>query len=131
MFKKSNGACYQEAPVLPPQSQSTPQKSHAQPQPVVTSPKVLSPEKLERLMEMRQQQSRSNAASNDGSKNSNFLRSALDRISNRSSKSKSKSRSSSVPLRTLINSEAELTIAKDERDEVYPTEIDDLRKGKG
>lgn len=46
-------------------------------------------------------------------KQSNFFRSALDRISNRSSKSKgSKNRSSSVPLRTLISSNLEISTDK-------------------
>lgn len=125
---------------------STPVATRDEAPAAIVSPKVLSPEKLELLMESRNNyynhhsKHASSSSAADGSKNSNFLRSALDRISNRASKSKSKSssssaaaRSSSVPLRTLVNN-GELDVLAvspdDNQDELYPKEIDDLRRGK-
>ena len=145
MFNKSSATAVktrqQQVESSPPEKQSQPAINHRntqQPQQEIVhhvSPKVLSPEKLERLMESKAKSAQQQQQQTE--KNSNFLRSALDRISNRSSKSKSKSRSSSVPMRTLIN--AELAAVPVEQppppppppqEEFYPQEIDDLRRGK-
>lgn len=147
MFNKSSATAVktrQQIESSPPEKQSQPaikqeavnHRNTQQPEIVHhVSPKVLSPEKLERLMESKAKSAQQQQQQTE--KNSNFLRSALDRISNRSSKSKSKSRSSSVPMRTLIN--AELAAVPVEQppppqpppqDEFYPQEIDDLRRGK-
>lgn len=142
MFNKSSASAVktrQQVESSPPEKQSQPAINHRNTQPEIVhhvSPKVLSPEKLERLMESKAK-SAAQQQQQQTEKNSNFLRSALDRISNRSSKSKSKSRSSSVPMRTLIN--AELAAVPVEQtpppppppqEEFYPQEIDDLRRGK-
>lgn len=150
MFNKSSATAVktrQQVESSPPEKQSQPpikqeavnHRNTQQPQQEIVhhvSPKVLSPEKLERLMESKAKSAQQQQQQTE--KNSNFLRSALDRISNRSSKSKSKSRSSSVPMRTLINAELAAVPVEQQppppppppQEEFYPQEIDDLRRGK-